>query len=51
MKVEVARKLRRETTMTLQWIAAALCMGSWSYVANLLRPVSVRRNRSAKDTG
>ena len=35
MKVELARKLRRETTMTLQWIAEALCMGSWSYISEI----------------
>ncbi len=49
VKVELARKLRRETTMTLQWIAEALCMGSWSYVFNLLRPAPCGRNRSIKD--
>jgi hypothetical protein len=27
IKVNLARKLRRETTMTLQWIAENLCMG------------------------
>jgi putative transposase len=36
-KVELARRLRGETTMTLRWIAEHLQMGSWTYVANLLR--------------
>jgi len=36
-KVRIALKLRRETTMKLQWIAETLCMGSWTYVSNLLR--------------
>jgi hypothetical protein len=41
IKVKLARKLRRETTMTLQWIAENLCMGTWTYVSNLLRPKAV----------
>jgi putative transposase len=36
-KVKLARQLRRETTMTLDWIARRLQMGSWTYVSNLLR--------------
>jgi REP element-mobilizing transposase RayT len=36
-KVAVARRLRRETTMSLKWIAGRLHMGSWTYVSNLLR--------------
>jgi putative transposase len=36
VKVEIARVLRRETTMTLAWIADRLQMGSWTYVSNLL---------------
>ncbi len=36
-KVAVARRLRRETTMTLWWIAERLQMGCWTYVSNLLR--------------
>ena len=35
-KVQVALRLRRETTMSLKWIAQELRMGSWTYVANLL---------------
>lgn len=34
-KVHVARRLRRETTVSFRWIAARLHMGSWTYVANL----------------
>jgi hypothetical protein len=34
--VELARRLRTETTMTLRWIAERLQMGSWTYVSNLL---------------
>jgi REP-associated tyrosine transposase len=35
-KVAIARRLRRETTMSLKWIAGRLQMGSWTYVSNLL---------------
>ena len=35
-KVAIAARLRRETTMSLKWLAARLVMGSWTNVANLL---------------
>ncbi len=35
-KVKLARRLRQETTRTLQWIARRLHMGRWTYVSNLL---------------
>jgi hypothetical protein len=35
-KVRIARQLRQETTMTLQWIADRLKMGTWTHVANRL---------------
>ncbi len=35
-KVRMAARLRRETTMSLKWIADRLHMGSWTYVSNLL---------------
>jgi hypothetical protein len=35
-KVMRARRLRRETIMSLKWIAQRLQMGSWTYVSNLL---------------
>ena len=38
-KVAVAARLRRETTMTLKWVAQRLAMGSWSHVSNLLAAV------------
>ena len=34
--VKLARRLRKETIMTLAWIAQRLQMGSWTYVSNLL---------------
>jgi hypothetical protein len=36
-KIELAGRLRAETTMSLAWIAERLRMGSWSHVSNLLR--------------
>jgi len=36
VKVELARRLRQETTMSLKWIARRLHMGSWSYVSSLV---------------
>jgi hypothetical protein len=35
-KVKIAARLRRETIMTLKWIAQRLEMGSWTHVSNLL---------------
>ena len=35
-KVAIARRLRRDTTMTLKWIAHRLKMGTWTHVANRL---------------
>jgi REP element-mobilizing transposase RayT len=35
-KLAVARRLRRETTMSLQWVASRLCMGTKAYLAHLL---------------
>ena len=35
-KVEIARRIREETTMSLKWIATRLSMGGWKYVANKL---------------
>ena len=36
-KVGLARRLRGETTMTLDWIAERLNMGTASHLANCLR--------------
>jgi hypothetical protein len=33
-KIQLARQLRAETTMSLSWIARRLQMGSWSCVSN-----------------
>jgi putative transposase len=42
VKVELAERLRVETTVSLKWVAQELGMGSWTYVSNLL---SVRRHK------
>lgn len=36
MKVEIAQRLRKETTMSLKWIAARLQMGTWTHLSNRL---------------
>jgi len=36
VKVELARRLRKETTMSYNWIAQRLRMGSWTFVSNLI---------------
>jgi REP element-mobilizing transposase RayT len=45
-KVRIAARLRRETTMTLEWIAARLCMGAATHVAALLQ----RHGRKAQNS-
>jgi len=35
-KVRLAARIRKETTMSLKWIAQHLAMGSWTHVSNLL---------------
>lgn len=36
-KMDITRRVRKETTMTLAWIAQRLQMGVWTHVSNLLR--------------
>lgn len=43
VKIQIARRLRTETTMTLRWIADRLQMGSWTHVSNLLARSEPRR--------
>jgi hypothetical protein len=45
VKIAVAKRLRKETTMTLKWIACRLQMGSWTYVFNLLAANRSRKQR------
>ena len=54
-KVIIARRLRRETSVTLKWIANRLRMGSWTHTANCIyakaskgataRPAQPRRRK------
>jgi len=48
-KVRIAMRLRRETTMTLAWIADRLCMGAASHVACLLYR-QVRKDQNSENT-
>jgi hypothetical protein len=36
LKVRIAQRLRAEATMTLQWIADGLKMGTWTHISNRL---------------
>ena len=38
-KVKIALRLRRESIMTLKWIAQRLHMGSWTHVSNCLATI------------
>ena len=49
MKVEIAQRLRKETTMSLKWIAARLQMGSWTHVSNRLYNAGRRNSLNTKD--
>ena len=42
-EVTIALKLRRETTMTYQWIAQRLVMGRFGHVSNLLAARRAKR--------
>jgi len=42
-KVRIASRLRRESIMTLKWIARRLHMGSWTHVSNLLAAATRRK--------
>ena len=41
----ITARLRKETTMTLKWIAEHLEMGSWTHVSNLLAATRRRKRR------
>ena len=46
-KVRIAARLRRETTLTLEWVANRLCLGAPTHVASLLQ----RRNPEGRNSG
>jgi len=47
-KIRIAARLRRETTMTLEWIANRLYMGAATHVASLLQRQSQKAQTSEK---
>ena len=48
-KVKMAKRLRNETTMTLDWIAARLAMGAAGYAAQCLREVKGKKDAVLRD--
>jgi hypothetical protein len=42
----LARRLWRETTLSLKWIAQELGVGSWKYLSNLLSKEPSHSNQS-----
>jgi len=48
-KVRLAARLRRETTMSLKWIAQHLAMGSWTHVSNLLGAARKQETLKSED--
>lgn len=48
-KVRIAVQLRRETTLSLKWMAQRLSMGSWTYVSNLLGAERRKRSVNSED--
>jgi hypothetical protein len=50
-KVLLAGRLRRETAMSLRWIARRMHMGSWTYVSNLLHEKRKQSICVNSDTG
>jgi hypothetical protein len=48
-KVRLAARLRRETTVTLEWIAARLGLGAPTHVANLLHRYE-RKETNSEET-
>ena len=47
-KIRIAARLRRETSMTLEWIANRLCMGAATHVASLLQRHTEKTQNSEK---
>jgi putative transposase len=49
-KVAIARRLRAQTTMSLEWVAGQLGMSSWKYLSKLLSADGNRRERQSDGT-
>ena len=47
-KVKIAARLRKETTMTLKWVAQRLRMGTWTYVSNCLSEGRNKKHKKCK---
>ena len=47
-KVRLAARLRRETALSLKWLAEPLDMGSWTHVSNLLRAKRKRESLNSE---
>ena len=45
IRIGLVRRLRRETTTGLKWIAEALAVGSWKFLSNLLRAEPLNCNQ------
>ena len=43
VKVEIAQRFRKETTMSLKWIAGRLQMGTWTNVSNRLYDAKIQK--------
>jgi REP element-mobilizing transposase RayT len=48
-KVRMAARLRKETTMSLKWVAQHLAMGSWTHVSNLLAARKKQESLKSED--
>jgi len=50
-KAKIALRLRRETTVTLKWIADRLKMGTWTNVANCLAKAKLKKTSECQKVG
>ena len=49
VKLRIAARLRRETTMTLKWISQRLAMGAWTHLnKRLYEPRRGKRRRGRR---
>jgi hypothetical protein len=48
-KARIAARLRKETTMSLKWIAQNVAMGGWTHVSNLLGAKRKSQSLKSKD--
>jgi hypothetical protein len=48
-KLKIASRLRKETTMTREWIAKRLSAGVWRHLANRLRAMEKKKVYNVQD--